>query len=151
MPDGWILAGTNTITLLMLGHSLHLLCWPRCTIVSRLRSRVTLLKRIVPVGLLLLSLTSISITQKRESEPDPIMPDVTARGRALYEYDEAAWHASDALQAAHPATVSLGRYIAHKSDSGWTVAFGHLNEQRDKRKGGLTCTSPHSCSWGRRT
>jgi hypothetical protein len=51
------------------------------------------------------------------------MPDVTARGRALYEYDQAAWHASDALQATHLAKDTLGRYIAHKSDAGWTVAF----------------------------
>ena len=90
-----------------------------------------MLKRIVRVGILLL-LTLVSVAQKDKSCPDSIMPEVTARGRALFEYDEAAWHASDALQASHPATNLLGRYIAHKSDSGWVVAFGHLNEQRDK-------------------
>jgi hypothetical protein len=36
------------------------------------------------------------------------------------------------VQATHPPTQSLGRYIALKSDSGWTVAFGHLNDGRDK-------------------
>ena len=60
------------------------------------------------------------------------MPDVTARGRALYEYDQAAWHATDAVQAMHPPDQSVGRYIARKSDTGWTVAFGHLNDQRDR-------------------
>jgi hypothetical protein len=88
-------------------------------------------KKIVAASLFLL-LTSFSLAGKKKPEPGPILPDVTARGRALFEYDEAAWHASDALQATHPDTKSLGRYIAHKSESGWTVAFGHLNEGRDK-------------------
>ena len=60
------------------------------------------------------------------------MLDVTARGRSLYEYDQAAWHATDAVQALHPPDQLVGRYIALKSDKGWIVAFGHLSEQRDK-------------------
>jgi hypothetical protein len=60
------------------------------------------------------------------------MPDVTARGRALYEYDQAAWHATDAVQATNPSTQALGRYIARKSDAGWKVAFGRLNNTHDK-------------------
>lgn len=59
------------------------------------------------------------------------MPDVTARGRALYEYDQAAWHATDAVQAEHPPTELVGRYIARKSDAGWEVVFGHLSEAHD--------------------
>lgn len=88
-------------------------------------------KRIVAISLFLM-LASIAFGGKKKSEPGPLFPDVTARGRALFEYDEAAWHASDAVQATHPDTRSLGRYIAHKSESGWTVAFGHLSAQRDK-------------------
>jgi len=88
-------------------------------------------KRFVAVGLIVF-VASLSLAGKKKPEADPIMPDITARGRALYEYDQAAWHASDAVQAAHSPAGSLGRYIAHKSDAGWTVAFGHLNEQRDK-------------------
>lgn len=57
---------------------------------------------------------------------------ITARGRNLAEYDSAAWHASDALQAAKPKTSGLARYIAHKSDKGWVVAFGRLNDNKDK-------------------
>ena len=87
-------------------------------------------KRLVTVCLVLL-LASIPFAGKKKPESDPIMPDVTARGRALYEYDQAAWHATDALKAADPTKQSLGRYIARKSDAGWTVAFGHLNDQRD--------------------
>jgi hypothetical protein len=60
------------------------------------------------------------------------MPDVTARGRALYEYDQAAWHATDAVLAMHPPDQSVERYLALKSDKGWTVVFGHLSDQRDR-------------------
>jgi hypothetical protein len=89
-------------------------------------------KRLVTFSLVLfLFLVSVSVAGKKK-EADPIMADVTARGRALYEYDQAAWHASDAVQETRPSTQSVGRYIARKSDAGWTVAFGHLNEQHDK-------------------
>jgi hypothetical protein len=88
-------------------------------------------KRLLTVSLVLF-LTSISFAGKKKAEPDPVMPDVTARGRALYEYDQAAWHATDAVQALHPSDQSVGRYLALKSDKGWTVVFGHLNDQRDR-------------------
>src|SRR5580704_9118764 len=89
-----------------------------------------MLKRLVPATLVLI-LASNSFAEKKKFDPNPIMPDVTARGRALYEYDEAAWHATDAVVATHPPVSSVGRYIARESDSGWTVVFGHLNEKRD--------------------
>lgn len=53
---------------------------------------------------------------------------ITARGRDLAGYDAAAWHASDALQAKGPKEGTVGRYIARKTDKGWTVAFGRLDE-----------------------
>lgn len=88
-------------------------------------------KRLIAVCLILF-LSSVSFAGKKKPEADPIMPDVTARGRALYEYDRAAWHATDAVQAVHPPDQLVGRYLALKSDKGWTVVFGHLNEQRDR-------------------
>jgi hypothetical protein len=88
-------------------------------------------KRLATASLFLF-LTCISFAGKKKPEADPVMPDVTARGRALYEYDQAAWHATDAVQAMHPPDQSVGRYVALKSDKGWTVVFGHLNNQRDK-------------------
>ena len=81
---------------------------------------------------LVLCLMSICFAGKKKPQADPIMPEVTARGRMLYEYDQAAWHATDAVQALHPPDQLVGRYVALKSDSGWTVVFGHLNDQRDK-------------------
>jgi hypothetical protein len=89
-------------------------------------------KRLVGVSFVLF-LTFVSFAKKKgKLDPDPVMPDITARGRALYEYDQAAWHATDAVQAINPSTQALGRYIARKSDTGWKVAFGRLNDTRDK-------------------
>lgn len=55
---------------------------------------------------------------------------ITERGRNLAGYDAAAWHASDALQAKDIKPGSVVRYIARKTDRGWTVAFGRLDEDR---------------------
>jgi hypothetical protein len=90
-----------------------------------------LLKRLVTVHLVFF-LSAFALLPKDKPESKPVLPDVTARGRALYEYDQAAWHATDAVQATHPIAQSIGRYIARKSEMGWRVAFGHLNDSRDK-------------------
>lgn len=63
--------------------------------------------RLIAVSLILF-LTTISFAGKKIA--DPVLPEVTARGRALFEYDQAAWHATDALRATSPSTESLGRY-----------------------------------------
>ena len=96
---------------------------------TQLMDGTPMAKRLVFVSLVLL-LTSISFAKKKTS--DPVMQDVTARGQALFEYDQAAWHATDAVRKTNPSTQFLGRYIARKSDSGWRVAFGRLNDARDK-------------------
>jgi len=88
-------------------------------------------QRIAVVSVLLF-LTLIACAEKKKIQQDPIMLDVTARGQALFAYDQAAWHATDAVRATNPPKESVGRYIAYKSDEGWKVAFGHLNQSRDK-------------------
>jgi hypothetical protein len=55
---------------------------------------------------------------------------VTERGRMLYEYDQAAWHASDAVQTANPRTTEGQLSIARKLNDKWTVVFGKLHEDR---------------------
>jgi hypothetical protein len=50
----------------------------------------------------------------------------------LAEYDVAAWHATDAVQAMHPAEGTIKGYVARKTDAGWVVAFGRLNDTHDK-------------------
>jgi hypothetical protein len=57
---------------------------------------------------------------------------ITERGRNLAGYDSAARHASDALQAKDIGPGSVVRYIARKTERGWTVAFGRLDEDRDR-------------------
>jgi len=51
---------------------------------------------------------------------------ITERGILLNEYDQAAWHASDAVETANPKTVEGQRYIARKENGRWTVVFGKL-------------------------
>lgn len=87
--------------------------------------------RTVFVGILVLTLAALPLVAKKKNS-DPVMPEVTARGRMLYECDQAAWHSSDAVMATNPSKEYLGRYIPRKSDAGWVVGFGRLNEARDK-------------------
>ena len=87
--------------------------------------------RTVFVAILLVTL-AIPLLFAKKKNSDPVMPEVTARGRMLYECDQAAWHSSDAVMATKPSKEFLGRYIPKKSDAGWVVAFGRLNEGRDK-------------------
>jgi hypothetical protein len=70
--------------------------------------------------------------QRKEPPTKEELAAITERGRNLAGYDAAAWHASDALQAKELKPGSVVRYIAHKTDQGWTVAFGRLNPAGDK-------------------
>jgi hypothetical protein len=54
---------------------------------------------------------------------------ITARGRLIAEHDQAAWHASDAVQKLGIKEGSIEGYIAHKTDQGWVVAFGRLKDK----------------------
>lgn len=60
------------------------------------------------------------------------LDQITARGRALYDYDVAAWHSTDAVFALKPAEGSFAMYIGKKGDKGWSVAYGKLSDKRDK-------------------
>jgi hypothetical protein len=57
---------------------------------------------------------------------------VTERGRALYAYDQAAWHGTDAFFAIHPDTNGLTHYICMKTAAGWEVAFPKWTETHDR-------------------
>jgi hypothetical protein len=56
---------------------------------------------------------------------------ITERGILLNEYDQAAWHASDAAQTANPKTVEGQHYIAKKENGRWTVVFGKLTADKN--------------------
>ena len=57
---------------------------------------------------------------------------ITERGRALAEYDQAAWHATDAVKMANPKTAEGQICIGKKENGRWTVAFGMLNADHSK-------------------
>lgn len=57
---------------------------------------------------------------------------ISDRGRQLAAYDRAAWHGTDAVLALGPDRGAIQRYIAHRTDKGWVVAFGRLDKGRDK-------------------
>jgi hypothetical protein len=59
------------------------------------------------------------------------LDEISARGRALAGYQRAAWTASTQLLATNPDPWQVQRYVAYHADSGWVVAFGRLNTERD--------------------
>lgn len=69
----------------------------------------------------------------QENPPSEVdLADVTTRGRALAEYDSAAWHSSDAVLALKPAEGSVRLYVARKTEKGWAVAYGRFDEARTR-------------------
>jgi len=77
----------------------------------------------------LIGLSGVLASAQIASESE--LAAISARGRVLFEYDQAAWHATDAVVASHPPKEIMGRYIARKTEGGWEVAFGHLNQAKD--------------------
>lgn len=76
--------------------------------------------------------TSLVLAKKSSSPSEAELAGITARGQMLAEYDIAAWHATDAVRAMHPAQGSVARYVARKTQYGWVVAFGRFNEKHDR-------------------
>jgi len=81
------------------------------------------------VAVLLGTACTRTSAQKPPSAAD--LNAITERGILLNEYDQAAWHASDAVQTANPKTVEGQRYIAKKENGKWNVVFGKLNADKN--------------------
>ena len=60
------------------------------------------------------------------------LDQITARGRLLFEYDFAAWHATDVVQPLNLPEGSIAAYVAQKKGTEWTVVWGRFNESRDR-------------------
>ena len=73
-----------------------------------------------------------AVAQKAEAPTAEDLAAITERGRLLHEYDQAVWHATDAVQMANPKTVEGQRYIAKKENSKWIVVFGKLSDDRTR-------------------
>jgi hypothetical protein len=54
------------------------------------------------------------------------LAEISARGRMLAEYDQAAWHATDAVMATHPKPDNDSRFVCRKPGATWTCVFGRL-------------------------
>lgn len=75
---------------------------------------------------------SSGVTARQSDLPSKSdLATVTARGRMLAEYDGAVSQAYDALRPLSPSKELVTRYIARKTDTGWVVDFGRVNEARD--------------------
>jgi hypothetical protein len=54
--------------------------------------------------------------------------EIRDRGTLLAEYDQIAWHGTDAVMALKPPEASISEYIARKTDVGWVMFFGRMSE-----------------------
>jgi hypothetical protein len=77
-------------------------------------------------------LLAIPLTaQVKDKDLQAYLAGVTDRGRALYAYDQAAWHGTDAFFGLRPDTNGLTHYICIKTPKGWEVVFPKWNETQD--------------------
>jgi hypothetical protein len=70
--------------------------------------------------------------QNGNAPSDAVLGAITARGRLLADYDQAAWHATDAVETANPKTVEGQHYLAKKENGKWRVVFGALSADKSK-------------------
>jgi hypothetical protein len=81
----------------------------------------------------LLVLSGATWAQKKEEAPTAAdLKATAARGRLLAEYDVAAWHATDAVEALKPDHAAAPMYLAQKIGGKWEVVFGRMSPQQDK-------------------
>src|SRR5574341_757560 len=92
---------------------------------------------------ILVSLCSVSIPtvsmaagiQTSSVPSDTLLAGITARGRLLAAYDQAAWHGTDAVLAVVPETalakVGNAMVAMEEGDGSWKVLFGRLTAARD--------------------
>ncbi len=83
-------------------------------------------------GLLSASLLPGQTSEVNAKDLPAYLTGVTERGRALYEYDQSAWHGTDAFFALHPDTEGLTHYICIKTPVGWEVVFPKWNPTHDR-------------------
>ena len=75
-----------------------------------------------------LALPSLALAQPASPPAPDALAQITARGRALQDYDQAAWHASDAAMAASAGNkAGMGLFIAQHQNGKWIVDFGDLD------------------------
>jgi hypothetical protein len=98
---------------------------------SRQAGRFTMFRSLLLALAISLSITS-ALAQRATPPSKAELAEITEKGRMLAEYDVAAWYSTDAVAALNPPEGSVARYIARKTEAGWAVAYGRLNEAGDK-------------------
>lgn len=93
--------------------------------------------RALPIGAVILAalISCAALLAQTAQKPDARKPDfaaLTARGKLLAEYDSAAWHSTDAVQALNPKPGSVNKYVGRKTKTGWTMAYGRIAPTWDK-------------------
>lgn len=73
-----------------------------------------------------------ALGQWKGKELEQYLAGVTERGRAIYEYDQCAWHGTDAIMALHPDMNGGAHYICAKTSSGWRLVFPRWNSAHDR-------------------
>jgi hypothetical protein len=66
-------------------------------------------------------------TQEGNAPSEQQLKAATAHGRLLEEYDVAAWHATDSVEALKPDHTAAPLYLAHKLGDKWEVVFGRMS------------------------
>ena len=79
--------------------------------------------------------TTPAVSQTLSVPSDTLLAGITARGRLLAAYDQAAWHATDAILAVVPEStlVKVGNTMlaSQQADGRWSVIFGRLTGKVD--------------------
>lgn len=84
------------------------------------------------LGVLLLFLCDAGWTQELQHPSTEVLSAVAARGKLLYEYDQAAWHSTDAVKEIGISQGAIDRYVAQKTASGWVVMWGRFTPSKDR-------------------
>ena len=83
------------------------------------------------LSVFLLLLCAVGWAQKPEPSGDELAA-IAARGKLLYEYDQAAWHSTDAVKEIGIPQGAIDRYVARKTASGWVAMWGRFAESKDR-------------------
>jgi len=87
-------------------------------------------RSVLQICLVFVSAGANAFAQKAGAPSAAELNAITERGILLNEYDQAAWHASDAAETANPKTIEGQRCIAKKENGRWNVVFGKLNADK---------------------
>lgn len=92
------------------------------------------MNRCLVLCLLIVGVSAGLLGQSQQVNPpsDEDLAAISARGRALAEYDAAAWHSSDVVAPLKPSQETVQLYVARKTARGWVVMWGRFNETKTK-------------------